>query len=69
MSIIFMYCLGMMEWYVYHIHVLSGNDGVVWKPAMLAYDCWPTLYLGDRTASLIIKLNFEILSRLPVSTL
>ena len=31
MSIIFMYCLGMMEWYVYHIHVLSGNEGVVWS--------------------------------------
>ena len=35
MSIIFMYCLGMMEWYVYHIHVLSGNEGVV----CLSYSC------------------------------
>ena len=37
MSIIFMYsCLGMREWYVYHIHVLlSGNEGVV----CLSYSC------------------------------
>ena len=31
MSIIFMYCLGMREWYVYHIHVLSGMmSGMEW---------------------------------------